>query len=165
MKFYFLLLAFFSISMATSYAQSDIISRDGRKYVVASKEYNYKEIQSFMMSQPEALQIYLDGLHSRNRARIYGITAGVFAIGSTVLWVMAFSANDLASGIFLGLGGLITASGAASFGIASLVRYSRGNSKINSAVDIYNFIQTQPKDEAYLDLGISQNGIGLIYSF
>ena len=133
----------------------------GTSYMQNDQRLNGKELQSLLKANPLSAKEYkMASINSTIGSTM--LAGGALVIGLSSFLSSLEDVNDLNSGSLPesnGNSGLLIGSGIAILGIPFLIM---GKSHLVKSIDLFNSHNTSlNKTDIYLDMGISQNGIGV----
>jgi tetratricopeptide (TPR) repeat protein len=143
--------------------ENSILTAKGANVFANGEKLKRDEVRDLMANTP-AFKLYNDGKSKRK--------TGMWLIGTgSLLPVIGFTINGLAGDdtkVFLEKYKIILA-GASAVGVACIVTGLRlrisGKKSIHKAVDTYNSREKPATNVGELRVGITPNGVGLVYSF
>lgn len=156
------LLCLIGIVYTPSHAQ-DIKVLGKNAFEHSGNSYDRYTLRSVMESNTEALEQYEQYIRLHGNLRIRRNVGGGAMIGGAILTLVGFgNAINGNSGDAVYLGILSTSMGA----VLVISSFVRKKHLLDKAIDIYN---TKPPDmgmqQPYLNLGLTANGVGVVYQF
>jgi hypothetical protein len=158
MKYILLFIALGFFSSVT--AQSNLLLKEKGKYFYNEKEYKCEELGDVYINYPESLITYISGRRNKRAANVVAITGVPFLIGGAI----GLASDDIGGVIFGAFsfvsGGLLT--------IISLIPRGIGNAKLQKARKMFNYEMIERhgyREDTSLSIGVTPNGVGLVYQF
>lgn len=157
----YLWILFLLIFSSSAIGQADLVTKKGSKYYYKGDQYKCKELGIIYKDSEEAMDIYSSGrknVKSANFTAYLGIALIVVGLGVAVN-------SDSFQGVIAGslsiVIGLVVE-------VVALVPLGIGKGKIRKAMNIFNFDMIERhgyQEEPSVSLGVTKNGIGLVYHF
>lgn len=153
-------------------AEGQFITKKGRKYIQEDKIYAKEDLGIVFENSPQAMNYYKKGISKGKTARTL-FTVGTTMIGVSFMVLGLAVVTDSNDGSIdeTTLAALLFSTTMFSVGIIvdliSIPIYSSARSNMNNAVNHYNWeIENQTKKEiGSFHLGVTNHGLGLVYSF
>lgn len=163
MKYTVVLILIFSTACIKS-VRSQTIVKDGKYLFIDDKKADKEAVNKLLMQKESSAAMLVKSQASRSSAQTGGILTGTALVGT----IIVYSSVDQNRGgfiparvVYLGLGLGVTSL----LGLITLLNAEEANSRYKSALDLYNNDVTVKKESSTLELGLTGNGIGLVYSF
>ena len=147
---------------------TDQLVKEKRQYSLNNKKLNNKELKAILKSDQESAIVY-------KKAQTATTIGSVFAgVGTVVILIAALNPPAEKEGPLPGLVSdeemnkhLVPVFIGAGIVLAGIPFLISGNMQLKKSITIYNSKHTVTgfRNELKLDIGISQNGVGLVYRF
>lgn len=167
-----LLFCFFAC-LVPQESSAQYITKKGKRYLHEGVLYERENMVDVFDYSTQSMLYYHDALSSYDRGQkllFYGTAMLGTSAAMTVILVSSFSnSNNPNIGVvaILALGITVVGSVGIVLDVVSIPLYLKGKSKMKAAVNHFNWeVQQQlQKETSSINLGVTKNGFGLVYSF
>lgn len=150
--------------------QSQLIFKEGKKYTHDYQTYKYEDLENILETHPESFKYYNKALIKKKWSKIATNTL-IASSASTAILIWLASRENFNSGAFaqLAITGALTWVVSIILIPISITQYTLKMKYRKRSIQSYNeqeiIEKGYKKDASYLQFGITENGVGLVYNF